>query len=265
VPWNREEAMREHSLIFQPESVRGMLSDPPIKWQSRRIVSPQNSLINGSGKGIRKCWPQMKLDSGIPYAGGWEVACGRCGTFHSVTPRIRLWDLVRVKETWAPEYRGWPICHKADCSVDGVPCEPKHVPHRPDSERWRSPLYMTRDVSRAWLLISEMRGQRVQGISEEDAMAEGLMHDPCGWFVPGNASTGARTARDAYRQLWDSIQAKRPQRVQNTPVLDNKGRRRLGGKLVRGYDWSSNPLVWAFTWNRVLTRAEADEYLRKAL
>jgi len=76
------------------------------------------------------------------------------------------------------------------------------------------------------LKITEVRVERLQDITEMDAMSEGLYCDSCGWFVPGNAMTGAQTAVECFSQLWDSL---------------------YGNE----FPWDSDPWVWCISFGIV--------------
>jgi hypothetical protein len=72
-------------------------------------------------------------------------------------------DLLWVKETWQRDPAGkLPTCFRAD----GCRCGFEHA--------WRSPLFLSRELSRLTLRITDVRVQRLQEISEEDAKAEGV-------------------------------------------------------------------------------------------
>ena len=85
----------------------------------------------------------------------------------------------------------------------------------------RPSIFMPRWASRIDLEITDVRLERVQDISEEDAYREGV--------IPTVADEPKYTHR--YRWpfvlLWDSINAK------------------------RGYSWESNPMVWVVEFKRV--------------
>jgi hypothetical protein len=84
---------------------------------------------------------------------------------------------------------------------------------------------MPRWASRLTLRVTDVRVERLQDITEEDARAEG-----CSEWIPCTGYTGMGvTIRDSFREstyreyfefLWDSINAK------------------------RGYAWDANPYVW---------------------
>lgn len=103
--------------------------------------------------------------------------------------------------------------------------------------RWRPSIHMPKWASRLWLRITDVRVERVQDISEEDAIAEGcdatkeVDHSTDGkslgeGFVMG-PMTCYHSAVGNFEILWDSINAK------------------------RGYGWDENPYVWALTYERV--------------
>lgn len=81
----------------------------------------------------------------------------------------------------------------------------------------RPSIFMPRWASRIILETTEIRVERVQEISEEDATAEGVAFTK---YI--NA-----TARYHFKELWDSINAK------------------------RGFGWDKNSYVWVLTLKRV--------------
>jgi len=95
----------------------------------------------------------------------------------------------------------------------------KDAPKTPSGRRYIPPMFCKRDRSPGTLEVVGLRLERLQSITEADAQEEGLSHEPCGWFVPGNAKTGAPTAVECFSQLWDSINGEK-------------------------YPWESNSLVW---------------------
>ena len=105
------------------------------------------------------------------------------------------------------------------------------------------PYFMPRWASRITLELTGVRVERVQDISEEDAVAEGIVRealppDPDNFHPPGAYGfvSGLRpfpegsihpSPVDAFCELWDSINAK------------------------RGHSWESNPWVWILEFRRV--------------
>lgn len=123
---------------------------------------------------------------------------------------------------------------------------------------WKPSIHMPRWASRITLEITEVRVQRVQEISEEDAKAEGvkphveakwwqgyhkddpLLHqcapadingDPPDWLIEAkpyrDLSHLNKDAKQMFRFLWDSINEK------------------------RGFGWDKNPWTWAIAFKRI--------------
>lgn len=76
--------------------------------------------------------------------------------------------------------------------------------------------------------VVSVRAERLQDITEEDAKAESVRINRFEvWHWRDDSAIGGLDARDAYRLLWDSI---------NAP---------------RGFGWSVNPWVWVVTFRLV--------------
>jgi hypothetical protein len=90
-------------------------------------------------------------------------------------------------------------------------------------------IHMPRWASRITLEVTEVRVERLQDISEEDAKAEGIIQAE--GFDLWATKEGGRlyeSPRLAFMALWDSINGQRP-----------------------GMDWQSNPWVWAVSFKRI--------------
>lgn len=108
-----------------------------------------------------------------------------------------------VRETWL--FDGSDYLYK--CTHDG-------------ELKWKPSIFMPRTASRITLKILNVRIERIQDITEEDAVAEGLS----GW----TEGKYPLTAKRRFAELWDSI------------------------NLKRGYGWDSNPWVIVIQFKRIL-------------
>ena len=161
------ERMKERSIIFSGPMVRAILEGR--KTQTRRVVKPQPPedailTVDDFGRCLlgsaHSFWNYVKC----PYG----------------APKNRLW----VRETFALES---PTCavYQADQTDKTV------------VERWRPSIHMPRCASRITLEIVSVRVERLQDISEEDALDEGVfLNSTTHW---------ATEAREAYHRLWESI------------------------------------------------------------
>jgi hypothetical protein len=122
-------------------------------------------------------------------------------------PGDRLW----VRETWAYHLHAQASLADDDgpwvYAADGEQAKQYRL-----CDRWRPSIHMPRWASRITLEVTGVRVERLQDISEADAVAEGA---PC-WFcraavvdiTPGRDCACAlepRPGRIAYRELWNSI------------------------------------------------------------
>ncbi len=86
---------------------------------------------------------------------------------------------------------------------------------------WIPSIFMPRWASRITLEITNIRVERLQEITEEDARAEG-----CGFSGPGSS-----TPRWNFQQVWGSINGKK-------------------------HPWESNPFIWVISFKRMASEVE---------
>jgi hypothetical protein len=101
-----------------------------------------------------------------------------------------------------------------------------------DGLKWRPAIFMPREAARIFLRVTDVRVERVQDITEEEAKAEGAINQKIHEIYLGIhprviRSTVDCTYREGFQNLWDSINAK------------------------RGHGWEVNDWVWAYTFERI--------------
>jgi hypothetical protein len=131
------------------------------------------------------------------------------------------------KKPWAP------MTYLADGRVvHGEVMRPGTGEFGTEFGRYRHPRFMPRWASRILLEITDVRVQRLQEISKEDAIAEGIHvlplqsgEDSSAWFESAPGLNQARSAEGSFALLWKQI--------------NGEG------------SFSSNPWVWAITFKRI--------------
>lgn len=205
-------ATKHKGMIFTGESVRSILAG--VKTQTRRVMNPQ---------------PDFTYDN-VDEDGKFWVA-DDAGDWHEWYPH-RVGSVVYVKETWAPlrfdydhEYGHcddyWPATpaevksyqDRMAGTIDVYPrygivysAEWSHEHPQDRGFRWWSPLMMPRWAARIWLRIVAVRAERVQEISEADAIAEGTQMPMD--QLPKPIRQAAFSERTIYARLFNHINGK---------------------------------------------------------
>lgn len=213
-------SVRERPIIFSAPMIRALLAG--TKTQTRRVVKGLRPQIEHATHTLPR---RGETHNGMVewWAGKIFVEDGRCPYGQ---PGDRLW----VREAWRyqcdignlfdcieyrcdgarrkPEFDRFPSVEQYTWHRFSDRCEHSH---NSGGEGWRSPIHMPRWSSRITLEITDVRVQRVQDISEEDAKAEGIRWTEGGplhahiWLSHVGGECNFPTARDAYRGLWNDI------------------------------------------------------------
>lgn len=213
--------MTERPILFSAPMIRALLDGR--KTQTRRVLKPQPHA---------DCGP-MHVDIYHPTVidrfGEEQPGKATFGTFSDdgafATPiRIqrgdRLWvresgHLLREAYDHDPRqgedlWRDAGFQHSADGEI--VSARPYDPPLREwvdDCARISRPsIHMPRWASRLTLTVTDVRVQRLQDISEEDARAEGISDGGClncGFSEPCGCAYPHPDARDSFSHLWQSI------------------------------------------------------------
>ncbi|HDH1795091.1 hypothetical protein [Klebsiella quasipneumoniae] len=244
--------MTERGMIFNAEMVRAILDGR--KTQTRRVmkVQPESNqlgllLITDSTKhsDIGKYhWAESNATGNHVRSKLFSCPFGAVGD--------RIW----VRETWAilgnedgccidweeklckADERSAARIYRASCEqrpgnygLWSIPDDADWKPHTKDYQyegAWRPSIHMPRWASRILLEITDVRVERLNAISEEDARAEGIIDGGClncGEPEPCGCANPEPDATDAFAYLWQSIYGQE--------------------------SWNANPWVWVIEFERV--------------
>ena len=205
--------MAEKPILFSGEMVRAILEGR--KTQTRRVIKPQPVVPKWTGID----WAEVGADNTIHR----RIKC----------PYGRPGDLLWVRETWSGSTESGYVYK---------PSEGQRIWYRADNNRptwadgrWRPSIFMPRWASRITLRVTDVHVERVQDISEADAIAEGIERaetargETLNWDYDIEDFPDPRLFDpvDSFQTLWDLINAK------------------------RGFGWDVNPWVWAVTFEVV--------------
>jgi hypothetical protein len=215
--------MKEYPILFSSEMVRAILDGR--KTMTRRVIKPQPEAHT---------MQVLPLGNGL-YLPSWsgrnvsESPTGRPMKCPYGQPGDRLW----VREAWYYEEHMYDV-NAGEPDLPGGRYSRRLVyrasyPDYPvtigvGKHGWRPSIHMPRWASRITLEIEEIRVERLQEITEEDARAEGVE------ALRGSFPIGEQRLtihQHAFAYLWGSINSKK-------------------------YPWDSNPYVWVIKFKRVI-------------
>ena len=237
-------APRERPILFSAQMVRAILAD--IKTQTRRTI--KGDLDDEERLHVGMYHPtvidrQGDEQPGPEVFGAWTTN----GEWAMKCPYGRPGDRIWGKETffafgrWETRFsekKGRDEWHFVDMTL-----ECGHRYHYPVADDtlivgakgrggatpmwWKRPaIFMPRVASRITLEVKAVKVERLQDISEADAMAEGIVNAGDGnGYQLADTSHYAGTASESYASLWESI--------------NGEG------------SWDANPHVWCVSFKRL--------------
>lgn len=226
----------ERGMIFNAEMVRVLLDDR--KTQTRRIMKPQPEPCPRGGH----WWPSNVFKTMLHVEeemqngkGGWGGLVGDACPFGDVGDRIwvretfqgPLFDYEQM-ESYLEDSSKFEKPEFCQYAADGKPAPEYYDADDNLRHGWRPSIHMPRWASRILLEITDVRVERLNAISEEDARAEGIIDGGClncGEPEPCGCANPEPDATDAFAYLWQSIYGQE--------------------------NWNANPWVWVIEFKRV--------------
>lgn len=196
-------------ILFNSEMVRAILDG--IKDATRRIV--KGFIPDDAVWGYTAFTPKGYISCRGTFADGY-------GEKFFKLP-CEPGDILYVRETWKKALNGY-YYYEAWQRNDIA-----------DVTKWKSPVCMPKEASRIWLKVKNVRVERLQKITEDGCIAEGVYPSNCRGC---NATFGCDTCPDEgyneideFSEIWDSTVKKSD--------LDR-------------YGWDANPWVWTIEFER---------------
>ncbi|HCT5920088.1 hypothetical protein ACXYTQ_23170 [Klebsiella pneumoniae] len=232
--------MKERGMIFNGEMVRAILDGR--KTQTRRPIKWKQTRFTEIG--------EREDGSKWPWSEDAEHACD----FWHPCPFGAVGDRIWVRETWGVVSHAFS---DDGLMIDWVPDRPTTAIHEmpfgngyysgyaiyaadgdftwgdddgyeDGRSCWKPSIHMPRAASRILLEITDVRVERLNAISEEDARAEGIIDGGClncGEPEPCRCANPESDATDAFAYLWQSIYGQE--------------------------NWNANPWVWVISFERI--------------
>lgn len=221
--------MSDKPILFSAPMVRALLAG--TKTQTRRVFKPQPTMHDAGDCTVNG------------HRGNVDYLMREIAPAHWL--QIAVGDRLWVREAWVPLSPQGNQCAIADATnsmtIDGAHQhkdgrytaglgERNYAPGAFDRFKWRPSIHMPRWASRLTLVVTEVRVQRLDEISDEGAIAEGIQLWPSGHYGPPPPEDDAEVVvcdnpTEAYMELWNAI----------------------NGTKQQPDAWSLNPWVAAYT------------------
>lgn len=144
-------------------------------------------------------------------------------------------DILYVRETWGFDNHNW--LYKADFSEEDLIKLKRLL-------IWHPSIHMPKETARIFLKVTDVRVERLQDITEEDAIKEGCKGTPCehhGYIVGG----GMCGCTDCMNTGWLEPPTLEFMELWNSTIKNQD---------LDSYGWNANPWVWVIEFERIMIR-----------
>lgn len=176
------------------------------------------------------------------------------GTIYRIYPRYEVGDRFFVKQTWRVSNVNSPMSkgivtiefragnpgiqltnNEFTYNEQGIYLPITYTATR--TRNWQSAMFMPKSIASVWCEITEVRGERVKEITEEDVYREGLLFRKINQvYLCQNNGHYYDDVKMAFAELWDSLNSK------------------------RGYSFEVDPWVWGIGF-KLIKKGEENENL----
>ena len=197
-------------ILFNTEMVKAILDGR--KTQTRRII-----------KGLPLTEPHATVDEGRLWIEDEDGKFWRAEQFSRIQPG----DVLYVRETWAKDTGRY--MYRANYSDT----EKFYMNGREIKMVWRPSIHMPKKAARLFLRVTNIRIERLQDITTEDALSEGIK-DPYDYQEPIWYDTHKDllncAERASFAGMWETT---------------------LKPANLPRYGWDANPWVWVIGFVRI--------------
>ena len=130
-------------------------------------------------------------------------------------------DILYVRETWQKTYSNDGTTHPTNFKYEYKVSDEQRTVYR-----WKPSIHMPKEAARIWLNVTNVRVERLQDITGDQAVMEGTKEE----FPP--------LAKDEFMVIWDSTIKK----------VD-----------IDRYGWKANPWVWVIEFERCEKPQEVEQ------
>ncbi len=256
-------------ILFSSPMIQAILAGR--KTQTRMVIKFPKDYTGGP------VWPNGQL--GIKYE---SQVMFPLITTERLFPRYEVGDILYVRETWRLVSWNWDdseatiefkdgekVCFELDGDdqyqwlfdqVEKLIRLEIYVATDEDSEQmdwsgkpnpWNSPIHLPKYCSRIFLQVTDVRAERLQDISPEDSIAEGVEY----WNIDPESLEGGELVADFKNYTWTQKREDDPNYEDRYfPSFANSvdSFRTLWDSInAKKCPWDSNPWVWVYSFKKI--------------
>lgn len=217
-------------ILFNTEMVRAILDGR--KTCTRRVVKYKYDNTQMEVKTDKYGYRLIEIQCDVEGETYGKNSDGstwrRLRPFIEKKPPYSRGDILYVRETWGEGYEDGTYIYRADDKLADLPTfkELSKLIYHPS-------IHMPKEAARIWLKVTDVRVERLQEITDEQAKREGIQYDECPtgftWKQETDMHNCYTTPIGAMQALWNSTIKKSD--------LDR-------------YGWHANPHVWVIEFER---------------
>lgn len=207
--------MKAKPILFSGPMVQAILEGR--KTQTRRIVKPQPEETRAKGKKVLevKEYNTANTSQGLAYY--WKKdGYGEWESSESFSPKYQTGDILWVRETFTEGSDSLPFVYRAGYP-DYIPAHIENIPAI-ENMKWKPSIFMPKAACRIFLKVTDVRVERLQDITEQDAKSEGV-------FDNNFNANGITQFKSGFHDTWESIHGKG--------------------------SWNDNPWGWVYSFEKI--------------
>lgn len=208
--------IRIKPILFNTDMVKAIMDER--KTVTRRLIMPHNrrkakEQVYTQGNGL---WIDSSTDNGDKEGHIKDYSISSCWMSYSwyfeKYADYKPGDILYVREKW---------CRNTKIEEYYYAANRKRGVDAPYGLKWHPSIHMPKEAARIWLMVKNVRPERLCNMKLDDFLSEGVYIHPEAFNDPENAYM---QARNEFIAIWDATIPKGQQNL---------------------YGWTANPWVWA--------------------
>lgn len=207
--------IRIKPILFNTDMVKAIMDER--KTVTRRLIMPHNrrkakEQVYTQGNGL---WIDSSTDNGDKEGHIKDYSISSCWMSYSwyfeKYADYKPGDILYVREKW---------CRNTKIEEYYYAANRKRGVDAPYGLKWHPSIHMPKEAARIWLMVKNVRPERLCNMKLDDFLSEGVYIHPEAFNDPENAYM---QARNEFIAIWDATIPKGQQNL---------------------YGWTANPWVW---------------------